>query len=396
MTISRLKTKLAMKLLIAAFSFNAYATQAGEQFILKACLLDELNTNVQVLAKAGDYRLVEMTLDDALQARIHRQQAKCGKLMNVSRYYKPAAGKMGNAARLLNAWMKEKSSLRPLHFAINHPSQVKPEIARVDADKIWQNAEHLTQYRNRSAQTKLGVLAAQWYKETFDQMAKMANRVDVASYYVQTGKYKQPSVVTVIGKDLPGEAVVIGAHIDTFGGNMPGADDDASGITVTQEIARVLLTSELSLKNPVYLIAYAAEERGLVGSGYVVDDFLKKKTPVKAVMQLDQAGYRANPKDKTIWLLTDYVDKSLTAFAAELLTYYVKVPVSYTRCGYACSDHAVWHQQGYPALYPSATTLDDDNPYVHTAEDRLEIINLEHMVHFAKLGLAFAIELSLD
>src|SRR5690606_4306994 len=140
---------------------------------------------------------------------------------------------------------------------------------------------------------------------------------DVSSYYIQTGtRYKQPSVVTLIGKGKRGAAIVIGAHIDTLSGNKPGADDDASGIAVSLEVSRVLLASKLKLDRPVYIIAYAAEEMGLVGSSYVVEEFLDRKIPVTAVMQLDQAGYRANPADQTIWLIDDYVDKGLTSFTA--------------------------------------------------------------------------------
>lgn len=396
MTIIPFKRGLAVFLLVSIYSFIGHAAPVKEQFIIRDCLLSKLKEKVQVLANAGDYRLVEMELDNSIQAIIQDNHAECGKALNVSRYFMQAKGIQSNASMVLNKLTKMKPRHRNYQYKIKHQPQVNSAISQVQADKIWQNAEHLTSYINRSANTKTGVEAALWFKDKFDQMAKMANRTDVASYFVKTGKYKQPSVVTVIGKGLPGEGVVIGAHMDTFDGNKPGADDDASGITVALEVARVLLSSNLELKHPVYIIAYAAEERGLVGSGYVVEQFVERSIPVKAVMQLDQAGYRANPKDKTIWLLTDYVDKKLTAFAAELLSYYVKIPVSYTRCGYACSDHAVWYQQGFNAFYPSATTLDDDNPYVHTSEDRLEIINLEHMVHFTKLGLAFAIELSLD
>ena len=112
-------------------------------------------------------------------------------------------------------------------------------------------------------------------------------------------------------------------------------------------------------------------------------------------MQLDQAGYRADPKDQAIWLMKDYVDAQLTQFMAALLIHYVKIPVAYTECGYACSDHANWSQQGFSACYPSGTTLDNDNPYLHSSEDKLEIINLDHLVNFTKLGLAFAVELGL-
>lgn len=378
------------------YCFSSYAI-AQDHLIVSNCMLNKLKDKVHLIDQSNGYSLIETTLDNDVERIMHDNRVDCGKFLNLDAFYNtPSQGKI-DTQQLIHHATQQNSINTKTTYPIKHPTAVKELYQHIDPHKIWQTNQHMTSYLNRSAKTETGIAAAQWFKQQFEHLAHEYGRTDIESYFVTTGKkYPQPSTVTLIGKDKPGDAIIIGAHIDTLDGNMPGADDDSSGISVAMEISRVLLASKLPLEHPVYIIAYAAEERGLVGSSYVVNHFLHKKIPVKAVMQLDQAGFRANPKDNTIWLLDDYVDSDLTQFIAQLLTQYVKVPVAYTKCGYACSDHANWTMEGFKASYPSATTLEDDNPYVHTSEDKLEIINLEHMVNFTKLGLAFVAELGLN
>lgn len=393
------KHRFLMMIIFGFFSSTAmsHSTDYKDKIIISNCLFQVLKEKANLLAQANNFSLVEITLDNKVLQTLYDNKTACGKFLNLEPYSHNSTYKQLNSQQLLSRLTNQNKSATTHQIPINHEAQVSQLFQNIVPARIWQTNQHLTSYINRSATKDTGVAAAHWFKKEFDRMAGEYSRSDVSSYFVSTGtKYIQPSVVTVIGKDKTGDAIVIGAHIDTLSGNMPGADDDSSGISVIMEIARVLLSTELTLDRPVYIIAYAAEERGLVGSGYVVQSFLDKKVPVKAVMQFDQAGYRANPKDQTIWLLKDYVDPQLTQFLAQLLTHYVKIPVGYTQCGYACSDHANWSLHGFSACYPSATTLDDDNPYIHSAQDKLEIINLEHMVNFTKLGLAFTAELGLD
>jgi len=364
-----------------------------EQLIVSQCMLKHIKNKAQILTQSQGFAVIDTVLDDAMLETLHQHAKPCGKFINLDAYSTNSSQKL---EQLLMKMGDNKPTVGNEFPKIIHDAQVQELYKLVDPGKIWQTNQHLTGYLNRSAKTQTGVDAANWFKDQFDHMALENKRQDVESYLVKTGnKYIQPSVVTKIGTGKTGKAIVIGAHIDTLSGNMPGADDDASGISVELEIARVLLTSEIQLDQPVYIIAYAAEERGLVGSSYVVKSFLENKTPVKAVMQLDQAGYRANPQDNTIWLIKDHVDNKLTQFTAELLSHYLKIPVGYSACNYACSDHVNWTNKGFSACYPSATTLDNDNPYIHTAQDSLTILNLDHQVNFTKLGLAFVAELGL-
>lgn len=389
-------------LMVIMFSFcssagMSYATAYKDKLIISNCMFQVLSDKANLITQSNNFSLIEITLDNTVLKTLYDNKSACGKFLNLEPYSHNSTYNKLNSQQLLSRLTHQNTSAASSPIPINHEKQVRQLFEHIVPDKIWQTNQHLTSYINRSATKDTGVAAAHWFKKEFDSIASEYGRTDVSSYFVTTGtKYIQPSVVTLIGKHKTGDAIVIGAHIDTLSGNMPGADDDSSGMSVIMEIARVLLSTDLLLDHPVYIIAYAAEERGLVGSSYVVQSFLDKKIPVKAVMQLDQAGYRANPKDQTIWLLTDYVDPQLTRLIADLLTHYVKIPVGYTKCGYACSDHANWSLRGFNACYPSATTLDDDNPYIHTAQDKLEIINLEHMVNFTKLGLAFAAELGLN
>ncbi|HAU1292835.1 TPA: M20/M25/M40 family metallo-hydrolase [Legionella pneumophila] len=394
------KSRLVGVILLCFSSITGWClSQSPEEdrIIVSNCLYEQLKDKARLIAQSDHFSFIAIPIDENIANTLQKMRPVCGNYLNAEPYIQQTYNRFLDSQKLLDKLTRYHSISTANPYPINHEAQVHGLFEHIDPAKIWQTNQHLTSYINRSAKSRTGVEAAQWFKQQFDTLAQDYGRKDVESYFVKTGnKFIQPSVVTVIGKDKPGEAIVIGAHIDTLDGNMPGADDDSSGISVELEMARVLFSSNFELNRPVYFIAYAAEERGLIGSGYVVQDFLQKKIPVKAVMQLDQAGYRANAKDQTIWLLKDYVDKGLTEFTAELLTRYVKIPVGYTKCGYACSDHVNWTNEGFKTTYPSATTLDDDNPYVHTSNDTLDILNLEHMVNFTKLGLAFIVELGLN
>jgi len=170
-------------------------------------------------------------------------------------------------------------------------------------------------------------------------------------------------------------------------------DDDGSGSVTVLEVARTLLQSGMHFKKPIYFIWYAAEEQGEVGSQIVVEEFKNKNIPVSAVLQLDMTGY-AYENDPTLWLMTDYVDDDLTNYLKQLISTYVKKPVGESSCGYACSDHASWNQEGIPAVMPFESTFEHMNPAYHSSEDTIDKLTLSHMHDFAKLGVAFAVELA--
>lgn len=379
-----------------ALTGNAYAlTPQFEQMQMPRCLADNLPKTYEVLAENKEFKIVNVPFNALNQLNLLADKVKCGRFVNVSDELAKASSPKMAAVKLL-----QKPALKPARlskkYEIQHEEAVNKAIAQVESPNIWDTLTHLTSFYNRSATQKTGVEAAEWLRAEFLSLVVKSGRTDVETYFVDTGKYIQPSLVTVIGKDIKAPGIVIGAHMDTLDGRMPGAGDDGSGSSSVMEVARILLSSDLTFKRPVYIIWYSAEERGLVGSKHVVQHFVKNAIPVKAAIQFDMTGFRNDPLDETMWVYRDYTDKSLSDFVAKLITHFVKVPVDYSKCGYGCSDHASWTAIGVPAAFPCETDFENHNQNIHTSADTMDTLSLEHMTNFTKLGLAFAIELATE
>jgi leucyl aminopeptidase len=379
-------------LISATYAASVPDTEAVQ---LTHCLAAKINFEHKILASNKQFQVIELPSKkiDALVKLADK--SNCGRFKNVTSTLVKKSGSDQSKAMQVLAQPKPLTLIRSQQYPVTHQEAVHPLVKQVEPNNIWQTLTSLTSFYNRSATSKTGVEAAEWLKSQFEQMVKDSGRTDTETWFVETGSYDQPSLVTVIGKDIKAPGIVIGAHMDTLGGRMPGAGDDGSGSSSVMEAARVILNSQLELKRPVYIIWYAAEERGLVGSVYVVEYFQEHKIPVHAAIQFDMTGFRNKASDETMWLFKDYTDTALTNFSAELIKEYIQVPIKYSKCGYACSDHASWMEEGIPAAFPCETSFEDHNPVIHTSRDTMDRLNLNHMTNFSKLAVAFAMELAL-
>ncbi|MFD7283049.1 M28 family peptidase [Streptomyces sp. NPDC059862] len=84
-----------------------------------------------------------------------------------------------------------------------------------------------------------------------------------------------------------GPAVVVGAHLDSVSGS-PGADDNASGVAVLLETARLL--SEASVPPRVVLAVFDMEELGLIGARQAARK-LCRRGGVRGMISLESVGY---------------------------------------------------------------------------------------------------------
>lgn len=386
--------------LVCASHLSFAASIPGhEQFQVTQCLGSKITWDHEVLAQDKQFQIIDLLSSDVEQLAQLADKHHCGRFVNVSHQLNKSVShnnKQSAQQILTQTPSKARAQVGNDVYEIKHQTEVNNALKTLEADNIWQTLTHLTSYHNRSSTKDTGVDAANWLKATFEAMAVEYGRTDTDTYFVKTGWYKQPSLVTVIGKDIKAPGIVIGAHMDTLDGRMPGAGDDGSGSSSIMEAARVLLASDLVLKRPVYIIWYAAEERGLVGSQYVVEYFQDHYIPVKAAVQFDMTGYRVKADDPTMWVYTDYTDKNLNSYLVKLIETYVHVPVNYSRCGYGCSDHASWTEEGIPASFPCESNFEEHNPYIHTSSDTMSLLSLEHMTNFSKLAVAFAIELATE
>jgi len=135
---------------------------------------------------------------------------------------------------------------------------------------------------------------------------------DATVDYVEHLAKNRKTVRNVVGV-LPGsdrarakEAIVIGAHYDHvgLGGSLSvtpehtgeihnGADDNASGTASIIEIARAAVADRARFPRTLVFVAFAGEERGLLGSAHYVDQPRVAVENTIAMLNLDMVG-RAN------------------------------------------------------------------------------------------------------
>ncbi|OGT45016.1 MAG: hypothetical protein A3E83_05895 [Gammaproteobacteria bacterium RIFCSPHIGHO2_12_FULL_41_20] len=398
----KLFAALSLLSLLSIPAFAIPVTVNEHVIIAPQCLIKNSHGDYTLLASQPGFALITVNSSGIEQLIEAKHQAEhgnpCGGFVDVTHAWQSTHFTAKNASQFLQNYLQPAKSLmqNKASYSIRYPQQVKQIFDTLNPQAMWNNLTTLTNFNDRYANSDNGVRAANWLQTQVATMAKDFHRDDVTVYTVATGSYyKQPSVVVKFGNSSePG--VVIGGHMDTLSSTFskkPGADDDGSGTVTVLETARAILSSNMHFKRPIYFIWYAAEEEGLVGSGHVVTDFKKKNIPVHAVMQLDMTGY-AYKNQPDIWLIKDYVNKDLTGYLEQLINTYVKQPVKYTQCGYACSDHASWTQGGFVSAMPSESAFENSNHSIHTSQDTMEKLSLTHMTDYVKLAVAFAIELA--
>ena len=406
--------------LAAALLSFSMAAQAGEKvwISLGDAALAQLRKHAQVQvaaseaapasaqragARAESVHLVEVDEDvlASLSESIHQELKRCGGFMfhGSQAEGRASLARTGGVASLAAPLLV---AARP-SYVIDQQAVVNPLLAQMQASNIGQTIVDLSNFQNRYYQNSGGVQASDWLKQKWTTMA--AGRADITVEQFTHAGWKQKSVIaTVKGTDNAGEVVVIGGHLDSINqsntgetGRAPGADDDASGVASLTEVLRTLVANNYRPRRTLKFMAYAAEEVGLRGSQEIANSFSSAGTNVVGVMQLDMTNYKGSASD--IYIFTDYTDSQQNGFVQALIqTYLPSLKIGSDKCGYACSDHASWNAKGYATSMPFEAAMGADNPYIHTANDTYANSGnqAEHALKFARMGLAYMVELGTD
>lgn len=195
--------------------------------------------------------------------------------------------------------------------------------------------------------------------------------------YVETS-----NVVGVIEGEGPlaDETVVVGGHYDHlgyggYGSRAPGrneihygADDNATGTVAVLELARRMAESGKKPRRRVVFIAFSAEERGLIGSRFYVDNPLYPLKDTVAMINFDMIG-RLRQDSLTLYGVTSGVEfRDMCNAAADGLELDLNIPAS----GFAGSDHLPFYQKQIPDIFVHTGITD----VYHTPEDTFETINV--------------------
>jgi len=190
----------------------------------------------------------------------------------------------------------------------------------------------------------------------------------------------------VVGVVPGGErCIVIGAHFDHigYGPSMsrapnqreihPGADDNASSIGALLEIARAFSSLKGQLKHTVIIIAFSAEEMGLIGAEYYVNNPSVPLSKIDFMLNMDMIGRYKN----TAQALGANATKELAAAFKEV-PQNLNVRASASAGG--GSDQAAFAQKGIPVVFMHTGMHDD----YHTPSDTPDKLNYEGIKNIAQ------------
>tara|TARA_Y100001934_G_C12372925_1_gene787493 strand:- start:702 stop:2744 length:2043 start_codon:yes stop_codon:yes gene_type:complete len=205
-------------------------------------------------------------------------------------------------------------------------------------------------------------------------------------------KAKVKNVVGVLeGKGaLKDETVVVGAHYDHLGyggrGSLApwtmdihnGADDNSSGTTGMLEIASIIAKSEAKNRRRVVFIAFSAEERGLIGSNFYVNNPLFSLENTVAMINLDMIGRLTDNK----LIVTGTGTSDVWPNLLDELNRKAKFEITRQPEGTGPSDHQSFYMKDIPVLH-LFTGLHE---FYHRPNDDPEIVDFEGMARIIHLG----------
>ena len=318
----------------------------------------------------------------------------------------------GALAAVLGGALALAGHLRQPYF-----SRLPREVPKVDAHRLRVNANRLVvSYKPRnSLHPEVLAQAADYLAAELEASGAAVSR---HPFSLGGEKAQFQNVVARYGPQNGAPLILVGAHYDAHG-DLPGADDNASGVAVLLALGR-MLQYERALNGPVELVAFTLEERthlgaGLQGSTVHAWKLVQEKVPVKAMLSLEMLGTFNDAKGSQTYpfpglsLLYPDAGNFLAVVAPFWETGLVRtvkgamlgaagLPVESINApgfirGVHDSDHFPFAQQGFPAAMVTDTAW-NRNPRYHTAADTLDTLDYDRMAE-ATRGLYAAI-LALD
>ncbi len=202
-----------------------------------------------------------------------------------------------------------KFLLLPLLVFAQPATATSDPAAEVSEDRLRADVERLVAFGTRhtlSSQTdpERGIGAAvDWGADTFRAISAECGgclEVVLPESIVEGRRIPTPTrlrnaVAIQRGSERPNEVIIVQGHIDSrvsdvsdFTSDAPGANDDASGVALSIEAARML--SKNTYPSTIVYALVAGEEQGLYGARLLVDYAKEQGWQVKAVLSNDMVG----------------------------------------------------------------------------------------------------------
>ena len=277
-----------------------------------------------------------------------------------------------------------------------HSAAPSAELAQAQNLKIYlEQIVHPNVYRNYRNVDELNRVST-WLRE---QMRLFGIPCQFQTYQTYGQNYRNVVCQLDVGH---AKKAIIGAHYDVYE-DLPGADDNASGVAGVLETARILAKQRQNLKQNVEFVFYTLEEPPFfrskdMGSYRHAKSVLAQKEQIEAIYILEMIGfYREQdgqdyptglkwlyPKDGNfIAAVSNFQSRHMAAQYCTAMQHRKKLdcqrlvaPEFIT--GVDFSDHLNYWQMDMPAIMITDTAF-FRNKHYHTAQDTIEKLNLGKM-----------------
>ena len=160
-------------------------------------------------------------------------------------------------------------------------------IDRVEESQVAYYIQRLQSFYTRSYNSDSTLAVAQWLYDEFYNLG--ADTVFFQTFFYD-GYMQRNVIARFYGDSMHLYRVLVGAHHDSrpYSGYAPGADDNASGVSLLLSLASILKYGIFD--RTVELVAFAAEEPGLVGSDKYAQKLYSENDTILFYLNADMIG----------------------------------------------------------------------------------------------------------
>lgn len=387
---------------------NVETTLDGHEIIIKYDLYDEEGDDVEVTLRVGDsdgimYDLGGLNLTGDVGAGIGS----------------------GNGKTIIWDWtdfMGVHSNFRLMLVANDHQAlDIQAIVDQVDSTELYNKLSFIEGIRHRTAGAAHLEAVKADIISTFE-----ASNLEMTIQDVPMGNYVGENIIgRKIGTEAEGEVYILDGHFDSVH-ESPGADDNGSAVAGFLEALRVL--SPYSFKKTIRFIGFDLEEEGLVGSTEYVSTAIDPAETISGVLNFEMIGYYSEvPNSQTVpvgfdlffpdavdsltaneyrgdfitvvadgnsyWLSAAY-QSAIDNYVPDLNSVILDIPgPAFLLPDLTRSDHAPFWLTNRPALMLT-DGANFRNPYYHTPNDQVGILNFTFMSNVVKAAVGTLAELA--
>jgi Peptidase family M28 len=274
----------------------------------------------------------------------------------------------------------------PADAATSDPPRGATGPARFDSDAAIRTVRHLAgRIGPREAASPAFRRAADWVSDRLADLGYNMRREPVhvpagVSWGVPVDAGRTWNVIALTTTLQPGDPyLIVGAHLDTVP-QAPGAEDNASGISVMLELARLAAGTPPRL--PVVFIAFGGEEPRGEGDddhhfgsrAYVAEMSRPERRSLEGMVSLDRVGVGSV-------LPVCIGGLEPPTIRRELLRTASRMDIPAAPCENQASDHWTFDKAGLPAARIGST------PYAeyHSAADRPRVVEPRQLTRVGRL-----------